>query len=250
MQEEYHNFHTQHLDRELEMLVFGHWGYPVVLFPPAKGRYYDAKDWGLIHSAANLLNDGYVKIYTPDTVDGDSWYNFDVSPAKRVKKHLAYEQTILKDVIDYAAYESESDKVALVGCNLGAYHAANIAFKYPDKVSHLICLGGIFDIRKFITGHGDLESYFNNPIEYMPNLQDEWYLKNIKDIEIVLGTGVDDDYFDESRNLSDILYSVGIEHWFDARLGEWHNWEGWGKMLPDYLQTIKDYHQYKIATNQ
>ena len=85
MKEEYHKWYTQYLSREFELIVFGHSGYPVIAFPTSHARYYELKDFGLIGSASQLIESGQVKIYCPDSVDSDSWYNYSIHPADRVK---------------------------------------------------------------------------------------------------------------------------------------------------------------------
>jgi esterase/lipase superfamily enzyme len=40
-----------------------------------KARYYQAKDFGLINAAAYLIDTGKIKIYCPDSMDNQSWYN-------------------------------------------------------------------------------------------------------------------------------------------------------------------------------
>ena len=48
LKEEYHKWHSQFINREFEMLTFGRAGFPVIVFPTSKARYYQAKDFGLI----------------------------------------------------------------------------------------------------------------------------------------------------------------------------------------------------------
>ena len=67
-----------------------------------------------------------------------------------------------------------SHRVAVCGASLGAYHAANIAFRHPDAVSHLISLSGAFDISSFFDGYYDDNIYFNSPYDYLPNIDDPW----------------------------------------------------------------------------
>jgi len=55
MNEQHVRWYTPHLSRDFEMLVFGHAGYPVILFPTSLGRYYQNKDFGLVGSVAELL---------------------------------------------------------------------------------------------------------------------------------------------------------------------------------------------------
>ncbi len=222
------------------MLVFGHAGIPVILFPTAKGRYFQCKDNKLIESASFFVDSGLFKIYCPDSVDDMSWYNYSISPAERVKMHIAYENSILLDIIEFAKHETERDQVCLGGCGFGAYHAANIAFKYPCLTSHLFCMGGCFNIKQFIYGYYDDDCYFNNPPDYMQNLNDDWYLERIRKMGIVLGSGSLDGCLNENIQLSNILSSRGICHWFDNRDGFGNDWFWWRQMFPHYLSLIKE----------
>ncbi len=78
------------------MLVFGKTGYPLIIFPTSKARYYQAKDFGLIESVSKFVESGEVKIYCPDSMDNESWYNESIHPAERIKNHTSYEHVILK----------------------------------------------------------------------------------------------------------------------------------------------------------
>ena len=123
MHEQYHKWYTQYLSRDFEMLVFGHSGYPIILFPTLLGRFYETKDAGLIESVAHLVDDGKIKIYCPDGLDAQSWHNYNINPEDRVKTHVAYENVILNDVIGFAEYESGEKKIGVCGCAFGGYHA-------------------------------------------------------------------------------------------------------------------------------
>ena len=238
MEEHYHKWYAQFLGCNFDMLVFGHAGLPVIFFPPAQGRYYEAKDFGLINSIEYLLDEGKIKIYCPDSVDSQSWYNYSIDPAQRVKTHTAYEKIILNDVIDFALFETENKKVILSGCGFGGYHALNTAFRHPDRVSKLITLGGFFDIKKFIYGYYDDNCYYNNPPDYMPNLEEPWYIERIKRMQIILGTGELDIYLEDNKQMSGIITQKGIEHALDIRPNLSHDWQSWCSAFPDYLSII------------
>ncbi len=239
MKEEHKKWHTKWLDREFEMLVFGHSGYPVILFPTSKARFYENKDFKLIDSATELIEAGKVKIYCPDGIDAQSWYNYSLHPADRVKSHIAYENVLVNDVIPMAQYETGQHKVATAGCSFGAYHAANLAFRHPELVGYMMSMGGAFDIKQFIYGYYDDNCYFNNPPDYLPNLSDERVLSNLHQMGIVLGTGEWDMCLDENMRLSNILNQKGIKHWLDVRPGTGHDWPWWREMFPQYLSQIR-----------
>ncbi|MBM4171771.1 MAG: esterase [Ignavibacteria bacterium] len=238
MQEKYHKWYTQYLSRDMEMLVFGHAGYPVILFPTSKGKYFENKDFGLVGSAWQLLDSGQIKIYCPDGIDEMSWYNNSIHPADRVKTHIAYERMILNDVIEFARFETGVKTVGVAGCSFGAYHALNIAFRNPDKISNLFCMSGAYDIKQFIHGYYDDNCYFNNPPDYMTNLSDPWFLDRLNKMGIILGTGEWDICLEENKRMSGILSSKGIAHWLDVRPQTGHDWPWWKDMFPFYLSQI------------
>lgn len=222
------------------MLVFGHSGFPVILFPTSRGRYYQCKDFKLVEAASDLINSGRIKIYCPDGIDSESWYNYSIHPADRVKTHIGYQELILNDVIEFAKYDSGMRKVTLSGCSFGAYHAANMAFRYPDRVSYLLCMGGAYNIKQFIMGYYDDNCYYNNPPDYLSGLNDLWYLSRYREMGIVLGTGELDMCLDENILLSKILNEKNIKHWLDVRKGTGHDWNWWREMFPYYLSQIND----------
>ena len=73
MKEEYFKWYSPNLNREIEMVVFGHSGYPVILFPTSMGSFHENKDMGLIESARWFIEQGLIQIYCPSSNDKDSF---------------------------------------------------------------------------------------------------------------------------------------------------------------------------------
>jgi esterase/lipase superfamily enzyme len=236
MNERYVKWYTPWLSREFEMLVFGDKrGLPPILFPTSGARYYENKDFGLIGASAWHFDNGKVTVYCPDGIDLESFYNKRIHPADRMRTHNAYENVIVRDVFDLARRECDCHRVAVCGASLGAYHAANIAFRHPDAVGHLISFSGSFDISSFFDGYYDDNIYFNSPYEHLPNMPDPWKYNHMG---IILGTGEWDNTRDESYRLSAILNSKGIKHWLDDGRWRGHDWNYWQDMLPYYLSVL------------
>lgn len=234
MQEQYSKWYSSELGKETEMLIFGHSGFPMILFPTSMGRYYQNKDFGLIDAISWYINQGLIMVYCPDSLDSESWYNKSASPPERVSNHLRYERMILSEVISRALNETQSSKVILSGCSFGGYHAANLSFKYPQLVSNLFSMSGAFNIRNFMDGFYDESVYFNNPMDYLPNLNNPV----LYEIGIILGTGSLDNCLKSNLDLSSILSQKNIPHWLDNKLGAAHDWPVWKDMLPHYLSLI------------
>lgn len=217
------------------MLVFGDRGYPLILFPTTKGRYFQNKDEGLIESARWFIEQGLVKIYCPDSIDHLSWYNKGIHPADRARNHIWYDRMLNEELALWAMHETGVNKVAVAGCSFGGYHAANFAFKHPEKVSNLFSMGGAFDIKQFTDGFYNNDVFYNNPVDFMPgdNNPDLW------NMNIILGTSDWDMCKDYNITMSNILKAKHINHWLDIRPNAKHDWPIWREMFPHYLSTIR-----------
>ncbi|EHQ27821.1 esterase family protein [Mucilaginibacter paludis] len=234
MTEQYKRWYSRNLSRDLDMLIFGDRGYPLILFPTSMGRYYQNKDFHLIDSARWFIDNGLVKIYCIDSIDGQSWYNKNIHPADRARTHIAYDKMLNEELAPWAMHETGVNRVAVAGCSFGGYHAANFAFKHPEKVGHLFSMGGVFDIKRFTDGFYNNDIFYNNPVDFLPgdNHPDLWRMN------IILGTADHDFCKDENIRLSNILKQKHINHWLDIRNGT-HDWPVWRQMFPHYLSTIK-----------
>jgi esterase/lipase superfamily enzyme len=235
LKEEYIKWYSPNIGRETEMLVFGHAGYPIIIFPTSMGRYYQNKDFKLIDSVHWFVDQGLIKIYCPDSIDADSWYNKHIHPADRVRTHAAYDRMILEEVVSRARNETHSPKVAMAGCSFGAYHATTFAFRYPDLVGYLFNMGGAFDIRMQLNGYYDDNVYYYNPVDFIANL----YHPALFSMGIVLGVGEHDFCRRYNEQMSDLLHAKGIQHWLDIRPGGVHDWPVWRDMFPHYVSQMK-----------
>jgi esterase/lipase superfamily enzyme len=234
MKEEYFKWHSQWISRDFQMLVFGDRGFPVIVFPTTSGMYYEAKDFLLMESIRWYIEQGLVQVYCVDGMNDESWYNKSIHPADRVRTHNAYDNLILHDVVERVRWNTGAGRVAVAGCSFGGYQAANFAFRHPGYVSHMFSMSGAYDIRSFMQGYYDENTYYNNPVDYLPNLNDP----NLWRMDIVLGAGEHDICRGDNEQLSGILHSKGVPHWFDIRAGQVHDWPLWRDMFPHYLSRI------------
>ncbi len=234
MKESYYKWYSQQLSSDIEMLVFGDRGYPVILFPTSMGRYYEYKDFGFIDTVSWFVNEGLVKIYCIDSIDHLSWYNTNVHPAERVKNHNWYDLMVYHELAPWAMQETGLPKVCVAGCSFGGYHAANFGFKHPDKVSHIFSMSGAFNRKNQLDGFYNEDTYFNNPPDFLPdsNQAELWQQK------IILGTAEHDFCKASNMELSAILNQKNINHWLDIRPNATHDWPIWKEMFPHYLSLI------------
>ncbi len=234
MQERYHRWYSPNVGKDMEMLIFGYRGYPVIIFPSSMGRYYESKDFGLVESARWFIERGFVQLFCLDSVDKYSWYNKGVHPAQRVRNHIWYDKMVYEEVAPSIRWNTGTGKVAVAGASFGGYHAANFALKHPDVVSHLFSMSGAFDIKMFLDGYYDDNAYFNNPVDFISgaNHAELWRMK------IILGTSEWDICRPANEHLAYLLGQKNIPHWLDMRGWQQHDWPLWREMFPHYLSLI------------
>ena len=123
------------------------------------------------------------------------------------------------------------------GREFGAYHAANTLLKHPDVVRRCFALSGVYDIRSFMDGMYDENTYFNNPVDYIANMNDAGMLRAFSECDIHLATG--NGPWEDSGptyHFSKILSAKGIRH----RLDDWgpqggHDWPYWKHQMREYV---------------
>src|SRR6266511_3266048 len=75
MNREYHKWYSPNLNKDMELLLFGTGGRPVLAFPTSMGRFYQNEDFSLIGTLSGHLDHEVVQIMCVDSIDGESWYN-------------------------------------------------------------------------------------------------------------------------------------------------------------------------------
>ncbi len=242
MQREYHKWFSDRLQKNMELLVFGHAGLRVIFFPTRAARFYDYENWRVIDAIADKIDKGWLQVYCVDSVDHESFYNRDAHPTERLNRHLQYEQYILNEVITLSQKLNPDSPLCAAGCSLGAYHAVNIAFKYPYLFNKAVGMSGRYDLTKnmgvfidLLDGHYTEDSYFNMPNQYISNMGDEYLLDRLKSMEIILAIGQEDAFLEDTTNLSKLLWEKGVSNALHIWDGEAHKARFWRKMVQIYL---------------
>ena len=233
---EYLKDHSSRLGREMELLVFGHEGLPVMVFPTSGGRFFEFEDRGMIAALSGKIDAGQVQLYCVDSVDKESWYNKNVTPRLRIARHMQYEEYLIQEVVPLIRTRNPDPHLFAIGCSFGGFHAVNIALRHPDIFSGLLSMSGAFDLSNFLHGYYDEDCYYNLPTHYLPNLTDPWFFSLYRRNNYVLATGWDDQCLAQNQNLDRILSEKEIPH----KLYIWdahnsHDWPTWERMVREYL---------------
>ncbi len=236
---EYHKWYSSYLNQEMELKVYGHAGKAVVVFPTSNGRFYQYEDFGMVEACRSFIDQGKIKLFAVDSIDHQSWHNYDAHPAGRARRHNEYDRYIAEEVTSFICdHGSATPKFLATGCSLGAYHSANFFFRHPDVFDALIALSGLYSLQFSVGAYMDDDVYLNSPLAYLPNLEDPWYLDQYRQSQIVLctGQGAWEDGQDDAWAIKRILEEKNVPCWVDF----WghdvnHDWPWWRKQMPFFL---------------
>jgi esterase/lipase superfamily enzyme len=245
MQTEYFSAYSSALGRNMEYKVYGHRGKPVLVFPTSKGRFYQYEDFGMINAISGFIESGTIQVWTCDGIDGETFMDFERHPYDRIRQHEQYFKYITQELIPNIQYHSQQanngfeHQLMVTGCSLGAYHSANIFFRFPWHFDSVISLSGVYSAEHFFGAFMDQDTYFNSPIHYLANLTDEAYLNKYRAGKIVICCGkgnFEDQMIADALKMKEILASKNVNAWIDI-WGEDvnHDWDWWRKQMPYFL---------------
>lgn len=218
------------------MLVFGHAGRPVIVFPTSMGAFFEYEDRGMVAALADKLDAGSVQLFCVSTLDTETFYAKMVGPRDRIDRYLAYEQYLLHEVVPFVTQQSGSPTAGVTGCSFGAYHAMVMALRHPDIFTSCITMGGAFDIMRFLQGYFDEDAYLLSPPHFLPNLTDPWFLERCRQNKWVLVTGEKDICRPDTEHAARLFSHKDIPHSLHVwGHGSEHDWPEWVKMAAAYV---------------
>lgn len=241
MSRELHSWHSPNLNKQMEIAVYGHWGFALLMFPTAAADYLEYERFGLIGDLQPFIDAGKVKVFSVNSINNESWLNDHIPPSHKGVRHQQYNGYIIDEVVPFIkTHTSDETMIITAGASFGALHAANSLFRRPDLFDGTIAMSGSYDLKAYTKGYYDDNCYFNSPADYLPSLSDEWHLSKLRakqHIYILSGQGPYEAP-ERSIQLSNILHAKSIPHHLDL----WghdipHDWPTWKAMMPHVLAT-------------
>ncbi|MDQ2747839.1 MAG: alpha/beta hydrolase-fold protein [Acidobacteriota bacterium] len=234
------SWYSHNLGMEMPLVAYGHSGYPLLMFPTAAADYLEYERFLLVDVLKPFIEAGKLRAYSINSVNRYSLLNEQASAPWKAELLTRYDRYIMEEVLPLIRTECGQDARPLTtGASLGAYLAANCYFKHPDQFRGTIAMSGSYDVRSYLKNYYDDNVYFNNPIQYVANLNDDYHLPILQkadSIVIVTGQGAFEAP-ERTKQFCSVLAQKGIPHLCEV----WghdvnHDWDWWRKMLPFYIE--------------
>lgn len=243
MNREYHKWHSSNLNREMELLIFGHAGARVIVFPTSCGRFYDWENREMIKALGHHIDQGWIQVFCVDSVDWESWWNASAHPKQKAERHLTYHKYIIEEVLPFTKKKNDNEFVIALGASMGAYHAMSITLRHPKSFNRCVGMSGPYDFSQmsgpysvFNWVHDYYDETINecNPAQLLKSVSSK-VLDDIAKVDIIFAIGETDPLFGSNQILHDVMDEKEIPHAFRIWDGFAHDWPIWHEMVLHYI---------------
>lgn len=213
---------SRELGHEAHLARWGHYGQPVLLFPPAAGDASELERCGIVSALGSAIDSGTVKLFSVDGIPAQARLVGTAGSEDLAKAVARFDRFVEHEVVPWIREDCRSSDIEIVtaGPYLGAGAAIRTLLGLPEAVCAAVALSGIFedDERAAVATAS-------------PRSRDRFVL-------LAHGAGAWE-RAEPSIEMARALERHGIPH----RLDEWGeeyacDWPTWGAMLARYLEEL------------
>jgi esterase/lipase superfamily enzyme len=117
----------------MELLIFGHSGAPVLVFPTSHGRFYEYEDRGMVGVLSHHVDQGWIQLICVDSVYSESWYNYAADTDARMWREEQYEHYLITEVLPLVRHLNPNPFLIATGCSFGASEAVIFTLRHPGS---------------------------------------------------------------------------------------------------------------------
>jgi esterase/lipase superfamily enzyme len=180
-----------------------------------------------------------------DTIDKETWSDKNGNADYRINLHEAWMRYITNEVVPFIQHIAmerngwhEAPGIMTFGCSLGATHAVNLFYRFPQHFDSMMALSGIYTAEYGFGSYMNGQIYENSPVHYldqMPYHHPYVQMYNRGRSVICVGQGAWEQP-ETTRKLDEIFKRNGINTWVDYWGSDVnHDWPWWYKQVVHYL---------------
>ncbi|HEX6259136.1 MAG TPA: alpha/beta hydrolase-fold protein [Woeseiaceae bacterium] len=231
-------WYSPHIEQHVQLVRWGHFGTPVLVFPTAGGDAEEIERFLMISALEPLLDAGRIKVYSIDNVAGRAWISGTHSPEYCSKLQNLFDAYVYHEVTPAIRTDCRSENLEIItaGASIGAFNSVATVCRHPDAYRLAIAMSGTFDLSKYLNGSMNLDFYFSSPLHYLPDLEGD-QLRALQQRLILMPTGEGDwEDIGESWRMAHVLGARHVPNRVDSWGSDYHHvWATWREMLPKYL---------------
>lgn len=242
--------YSHSLGREMEFMVYGHAGKPVLAFPSQNGRFYDFYNNGMVSCVQHLVDQGRIQIFACDVIDQESFSDVGGDGRRRIEAQERFFHYIsdelaprVMDINQAGNGGGRASGILTTGCSMGGYHALNTMLRNPYTFDAVVALSGLYDAKFSFGDYYDDLVYQNSPVDFIAGMPtDHPYIERYNQCSIVtcVGQGAwEHEMLPSNEQIRSLFAQKGIHAFCDF----WgydvaHDWPWWRRQLPYFLENL------------
>jgi esterase/lipase superfamily enzyme len=231
-------WYSPRVEQEVQLVRWGHYGTPVLLYPTAGGDAEEVERFHLITVLKPLIEAGRIKVFSTDSLAGKAWISGKHSAEFCSLFQNRFDAMIYEEIVPAIRTDCQSPDIEIIvtGASIGAFNSVASICRHPDVFKLAIAMSGTYDLSKYLEGRFIQDFYFASPLHFLPGLEGP-QLDQLRKRLILLPSG-EGPYEDigESWRMASVLGAKGIPNRVDSWGPDYrHDWVTWREMLPKYL---------------
>lgn len=235
METEIKKWRSPSLGKDMELAVYGESGTPIIGIPTRGATCRQWEEFGMTDAISYQIENGFNQLFTLSSIDNEVLLNDEASPEQRLVRQQQYETYIVEEVVPFIKETNHIGFIIIAGVDLGGYHAVTTALKNPNLFGKAIGISGIYDIKPFMDGYYDDDVYYNNPMDFVPNMNKKTLLEKVRDVDFRLVSFDGDKRKNDSVRMDNVMRMKFIEHDLDIWSGGHEEWKLWPQMLKTHI---------------
>ena len=229
--EEDFTVHSDAMDRDFEVEVYGAGGAPLIVLPEGNGSCSSWNDHGMVETLSDRIDDGTIQLFCVDSADPSGWYFAEGAARYRKKAALSYIKFLCQEFVPFVRTKNQGLPI-LAGAGIGALNAAIAMLQHPELFGGLLAMSGTYDARNIVGESFDDVWEQLSPVDIAQHLTAA-QKKSLapRHLAFVSGQNVSEDGVKTQHALEAIFADQGI----DATFEYWgedvtHSWMWWQEM--------------------
>ena len=233
-------WYSQRLECDTQLVRWGDFGRPLLLFPTAGGDAEEVERFFLIKKLEPFIHEGRLKVYSVESIAGRTWLTRQDNIAHCVWMQKQFVEYMRFEVVPAIYHDCQTEFIEMItaGASIGAFSSLLAMCRYPELFSHAICMSGTYDIERWMNGQWFDDFYHHSPLHFVPNMPEGDHLNALRTRKVIIATGQgNQEDPSQSWRVADVLGSRGVPNRVDLWDPQWkHDWVTWRAMLPQYIQ--------------
>ena len=228
------SWYSPHVNREMRIRIYGHYGVPFICFPCQEKQSDDFASNGMINALKDYIESGKIKLFCVDSNDDETVASTSWDRAHATYMWSQYHFYIVEEVLPFVRFKQGGGECYpyLLGCSMGATHAAINFFRRPELFAGFIGLSGNYDAGYFFSDYFDSNAYDNSPCHFLDNMDPNHpyiSLYNSKRMIVCIGSGAYEYLVGYSNYwLKEVTDRKGINveynFWDELAIHDWPSW--------------------------